>query len=109
MSERIWLLLNESLQGVADAVRDRFRAAGVAIHEHVHEVARGSHDVVALARQLELVAHARVAELADAQRRDDRVRELDRGLELAMRLDAEADDAAAVDVESAGLDQVRVD
>jgi hypothetical protein len=75
----------------------------------VHEVALGRGLVGALAEDAELVADARLAQAADAQPDLDRLREREPRAVLAVRLDAEADHVAALDVQAALADQPGVD
>src|SRR4051794_23282243 len=101
---------DEALERGADLRGDLDRAPGLAIDEHVDEPAGRRRLVAGVgAEQPDLVADARAPEVADAQRRLDRLGERKRGVERAMRLGADADHPAVVDVEAALLDQPRVD
>src|SRR2546427_12843464 len=62
-----------------------------------------------LFRSPDLVMHAGVAELGDAEPGVDRFRKGDRPLVRALRFDADGDDVIERDVEPALLDQVTVD
>src|SRR5204863_2229197 len=99
----------QALEGAAELRWDLHRPAGPAIDEHVHEPALRERARLSLAAQLELVAHARAAQLSHAQPHVDPVREGDAALVLAMRLGAYADHLALVDVEAALVDQPCID
>src|SRR5919199_719442 len=100
---------DEPFEGRADPFRDLDRPPILAIDEHVDEPARRGAALSAIAEQADLVADARAPQVPDAQGRVDRVRELERRVEGAVRLGAQADDRPAVDVEPTLLDQPRVD
>src|SRR3954454_15430417 len=98
------------LQRGADRRGDLDRPARLAIDEDVDEPAGRRRLLAGLrAEEADLVAHARAAEVPDAQRGLDRLGKRERRVEGAVRLGADADDRPAVDVEPALLDQPRVD
>src|SRR5579883_2701651 len=81
-----------SREGSADSRRDRNWPALCAVDEDMHEITRRSRLLVPRAEQADLVAHARIAELANAQARLDHFRIGELALEPAHRLDRESDD-----------------
>src|SRR5690242_272111 len=79
------------LEGGPDAVRDGAGALARALDEDVDEVALGARQLVLVAEQADLVAHAGRAEVADPQAAVDQVGEGQGDVEAAAGLDRDAD------------------
>jgi hypothetical protein len=75
----------------------------------VHKPPRGRRLLSARGEEPDLVANTRAPEAPDPQAGLDGLGKGERGVILAVRLRAQADDPAGVDVEAAGGDQVGVD
>src|SRR3954452_13592389 len=100
---------SQPLERRADPLGDLDRPPLVAIDEHVDEPAGRREALAVVAEQADLVADARAPQVPDPQRRLHRLGEGERRVEGAVRLGAQADHRPAMDVESALLDQPRVD
>jgi hypothetical protein len=92
-----------------ERARDVARAALGAVDEDVHEPALRRGLGIVLAEQPDLVADARAAQVRDPQPGPHEVGERHRRLERAVRLHAQPDHLAGVDVEPALGDQPAVD
>src|SRR5207248_2391822 len=87
--------------------RNRRRPPRHTVDEDVDEGPLGAKDLAM--EDANRIPHAAVAELLHAQPGGDGVGEGDGVLVRALRLDADADHGAAIDVEAALLDQVSID
>src|SRR4051812_30133208 len=95
---RITVSHDDPPEGCANPRRQRRWPARLPVYEDVNEVAGRRRLVVAVAEDTDLITHAAVAEVSDAQTRVDGARERERLVKPAQRLDRQTDDGPIRDV-----------
>ena len=102
-------LAEQSLHRLAQPSPNPRGLARQPVDKDMHKVTDRRRRLIALLEDADLVAHAGVAQFADAQASINHIGKANRLEELAMRLDREADLLAAAEVQPAGFHQITVD